>query len=92
MNTSEYGQKILNHIEKSDLDADRKLLWEIFVKISNEEEDEAIYEAISESENNLVLLTTFLRDKIWSMQGTSPESWDKLFADKDKYIKFLSAI
>jgi hypothetical protein len=76
-------------IDDSNLTDNQKLLWELFMKISNEEEDEAVFEAASESEDNLELLTAHLRDKIWDMKEYNSDAWETLIGDEEKYAELL---
>jgi len=89
MTEENFKGKLNTLITKSDLNTDNKVLWEIFSKISIPEEDEAVYEAASESEENLHLLTEHLRDKIWDMKNNDKETWQRLVADEERYAKLL---
>ena len=76
-------------IINSSLNQNQKLLWELFLKISNSDEDEAVFEAANESVNNIDLLTSHLRDKIWDMKENNEEVWRKLTHDEEKYAEIL---
>jgi hypothetical protein len=56
-------------IRASTLDANSQDLWLIFIDKATDEENEAVLEAVNESEDNLKLLTKYLRDKILDMQS-----------------------
>jgi hypothetical protein len=76
-------------IVNSNLNQNQKLLWELFLKISNPDEDEAVFEAANESAGNIDLLTVHLRDKIWDMKENNEEIWHKLTHDEEKYAEIL---
>ncbi len=86
----DYKEKLLDFIKKSDINNEEKTLWELFAKMSNEDEDEAVYEAIKENNDNLLLLTKYLRDKIWDMKENDPDAWQRLVANEEKYANLLS--
>lgn len=88
--TNEYKDKLRQHISDSDLLPMQKELWEIFLMVSNEEEDEAVLEAVSEGKETLYLLTKHLRDKIWNMKEMNKKSWKKLIGDESQYAHLLS--
>ncbi|MBU4217030.1 hypothetical protein L6270_04345 [Candidatus Parcubacteria bacterium] len=91
MTEENFKGKLNSLITDSDLNTDHKILWEIFSKISIPEEDEAVYEAASESNENLHLLTEHLRDKIWDMKNNDAETWARLVADEQRYAKVLES-
>lgn len=68
---TELKQKFKDYIKESKLSMDQKMLWGVFISKATPEEDEAVFEAISESEENLFLLTNHLRDKILEMEKKS---------------------
>jgi hypothetical protein len=76
-------------VMNSTLTETQKLLWELFLRMSNEDEDEAVYEAASESEDNLELLTAHLRDKIWDMRAHDHDAWETLVGDEEKFAELL---
>ncbi len=84
-----FKEKLRELVDSSILTETQKLLWELFMKIANEEEHEAVYEAAVESEHNLELLTAHLRDKIWDMKQQDEEAWNILVADEEKYANIL---
>jgi len=84
-----FKQKLIDYTQASNLEPEQKKLWELFTKISNPDEDEAVFEAISESDDNLKLLTTFLRDKIFDMKASNEKAWDKLMTEYGDYVKTL---
>jgi hypothetical protein len=75
-----YKLKLKDLIVNSRLSTDQKELWEIFLKISDENEDEAVFEAASEDEESLTLLTNHLRDKIRDMNEKGRNAWQRLLA------------
>jgi hypothetical protein len=76
----DYKSELLKHIGSSRLDDDQKELWNLFAKISMPLEDEAVYEAVSQDDESLMLLTEHLRDKIWDMKENKKQAWEKLVA------------
>jgi hypothetical protein len=91
MTEENFKEKLNNLISDSDLDINQKILWEIFLKISIADEDEAVYEAASSSQDNLHLLTKYLRDKIWDMKNSDKDAWRRLVVDQEKYAKVLES-
>lgn len=89
MTEENFKGKLNSLIINSDLNTDHKILWEIFSKISIPEEDEAVFEAASESADNLRLLTEHLRDKVLDMKKNDAETWQKLVANEERYAKVL---
>ena len=73
----------------SKLSQNQKLLWELFLKISTPDEDEAVFEAANESEKNIDLLTEHLRDKIWDMKENDESVWHQLTHNEEKYAEIL---
>ncbi len=76
-------------IRDSELNHNQKLLWELFLKISKPEEDEAVFEAANESVENINLLTNHLRDKIWDMKENNEKIWNQLTGDEERYAGIL---
>ena len=64
MSENSFKKKLANYIYNSRLKDEDKILWVYFLRIASPEENEAIYEAASESEDSLNLLTRHLSDKI----------------------------
>jgi len=85
-----YKQKLAGFINDANLKFDQRLLWELFLKISNAEEDEAVYEAVCEGKENIFLLTNHLRDKILEMKKANMASWEKLANEEEKYANLLN--
>lgn len=92
MGKNNYKEKLGKLVAKSDLDPCDKGLWALFMAISPSEEDEAIYEAVSESDENLKMLTEHLQEKIYSMQNISKDSWQKLVDNQEKFSSFLECL
>jgi hypothetical protein len=82
----DYKQKLADHIDNSDLPQEQKDLWQLFMLKSISDEDEAVYEAVAESTENLILLTQHLRDKILSMEQMSNEGWSEVTKEQKKFI------
>jgi hypothetical protein len=76
----DYKSELLKYIASSDLDDDQKELWSLFAKISMPLEDEAVFEAVSQDNESLAVLTEHLRDKIWDMKENNKKAWEKLSA------------
>jgi hypothetical protein len=77
-NDNNYKLKLRDLIVKSALPTEQKDLWGLFLKISDEYEDEAVYEAASEDAESLTLLTGHLRDKIRDMNEEGRKIWRRL--------------
>lgn len=92
MENNNFKDKLKQLVDKSDLNPCDKGLWSLFMAISPDEEDEAIYEALSESEENLEMLTKHLQGKIYSMQNINEDSWQKLVENPEKFSLFLSGL
>lgn len=92
MEKNNFKDKLKNLVEKSNLDECDKGLWILFMAISPAEEDEAVYEAVSESDENLKMLTEHLQGKIYSMRDISKEGWQKLVANQDKFASFIDGL
>ena len=85
-----FKPKLSNLVVNSSLTEDQKLLWELFLKISGADEDEAVYEAVDEDNENLLLLTEHLRNKILDMRQTSKKAWQALAGNEIKYAGLLN--
>lgn len=69
MNNS-YSEKLKEVIDESDKLSDlERRLWGVFLKHSTELENEAVFEAVNEGEESLLLLSRNLYDKVMSMQN-----------------------
>lgn len=67
--TDQYRDKLKGVIDSSDkLNDKQRRLWEVFLDHSTELENEAVFEAVSEGEESLMLLSKNLYDKVMSMQ------------------------
>lgn len=92
MDKIDFKEKLRMLVEASDLGPSDKGLWALFMAISPAEEDEAVYEAVSESKENLKLLTGHLQGKIFSMQNINQDSWQKLVENPEKFSSFLNEL
>lgn len=92
MEKNNYKEKLEKLVVASDLDACDKGLWSLFMAISPAEEDEAVYEAVSESDENLKMLTKHLQGKIFSMQNISKEAWQRLVDNREKFSSFIEGL
>lgn len=88
-NMSDYKEKLNRTIKDSTLSTDQKLLWDLFLKFASIEEDEAVYEAVLESDDNLEYLTKYLRDKVWDMKENNIETWKRLIKKEKDYAELL---
>lgn len=89
---TDYKQKLQVLIAGSALESERKLLWELFIKASLPDEAEAVYEAVSEEEGNLELLTRYLADKIWEIKERDQSAWQKLAAQEKGAAQALELV
>lgn len=80
-----FKQQLADLIDDSDLSKEQKELWTLFMLKSIPDEDEAVFEAVSESKENLILLTKHLRDKILSMEQLKEEDWKELTNNEKNY-------
>lgn len=66
----DYKQQLADLVYKSDvIDDEKKILWKVFIKEATLEESEAVYGAVSEGSDSLVLLTNYLSDKVAQMKS-----------------------
>ncbi len=84
-----YNKDLKDLISNSSLNQNQKLLWDLFLKISNDDENEAVFEAANESKENIDLLTVHLRDKIWDMKQQNEKAWHYLTENEEKYAEIL---
>ncbi len=85
-----YKKKLAGLIADSDLNKDQKELWQLFLLAASPEEDEAVYEAISEDKEGLQLLTKHLRDKIIDMKDTHKKAWHRLTDEAKNFCQGLA--
>ncbi len=65
MSKEKFAKKLNELVDNSSqLTPEQKALWHIFSFYATEEENEALVEAIEESEENLSFLTTYLLEKV----------------------------
>lgn len=84
-----YKDKLQTLIDASSLDDNQRMLWKLFLTVSHREENEAVFEAANESNENLTLLTKHLRDKIWDMKEENPKKWKNIIKEEEKYAGIL---
>jgi len=82
-----YKEKLRNLITFSALDTNQKDLWALFLQMSFPEEDEAVFEAVNENEDNLNLLTKHLKDKLRDMKESNQDAWERLGSDQKRYAE-----
>lgn len=63
-----YKYKLAKVVYNSDLNDEQKLLWGIFLKQALPHENEAVYEAVSQSNEDLMLLTKHMASKLEEMK------------------------
>lgn len=66
----------------SNLGLEQQKLWGLFLKTALDDEIEAVYEAVTEEDGNLELLTEHLRDKIWEIKERNSKVWHKIAAEE----------
>lgn len=86
---NDFKDKLNILINDSSLKMDQKLLWELFLNFASNEENEAVYEALIESSENLDYLTKYLRDKVKEMREANLEIWEKLTEQENRYAGIL---
>ena len=89
MSKINYKTELKNIIGKSNIIDEQKKLWAIFLSKSMPLEDEAVYEAVSEGEENLLLLSNNLHDKVLAMITGSEKAWNKVLEDEKKYLELF---
>jgi len=87
-----FKTKLNDFIEKSNLSNEQKLLWQLFLKISKPEEDEAVCEAVTEQPENIDILTKHLADKIFDMGKDNKKAWEIISKDEKKFAKFMGQL
>lgn len=87
---NQYKERLEKLVIESSLQEDRKYLWQLFLKISTDEENEAVFEAASEGNENLILLSKHLEDKLWDMKENNKYAWEKLVEDESEFAEQLS--
>ncbi|OGF25528.1 hypothetical protein A2331_01525 [Candidatus Falkowbacteria bacterium RIFOXYB2_FULL_34_18] len=90
MATKTYKEKLNTLIFTSNLDDNKKRLWELFFKVSMPDEDEAIYEAANENEENLNLLSNHLRDRIIDLKERDADLWERLTEGEKRFVEFTN--
>ena len=78
----DYKIKLADYVALSRLGEEQRKLWGLFTKAALPDEAEAVYEAVSEEEGNLELLTKYLRDKIWEMKERDQAAWARIAAEE----------
>lgn len=86
---NKYKNLLEEKISKSPIDVKNKKMWNFFLEMGTPEECEAIYEAVDESEDNLILLTTHLKNKLFDMKKNNASAWDRAI---EKNAEFASLV
>lgn len=82
-------EKLKLHIESSVLgDVDKKV-WHDFLNGIDEESAGDIYEAVSESNNNLLFLTENLKNKFQALQEKNQNRWQEIITEEKNYLEKL---
>jgi len=84
---NKYKELLKDEISKSPIDIKNKKLWNFFLELGTAEECEAIYEAIQEEDDNLILLTTHLKNKLFDMKENNKVAWNRAI---DSDVEFAS--
>ena len=90
MKEKDLRKKFKELIDNSKLNIDQKKLWELFILKADESEIEAVFEAAQEEEENIVLLTNHLRDKIIEMGEANKQEWDGVADNEEGYAEALA--
>lgn len=86
---NEYKEKLDRLVNGSALEDKEKKLWQLFLKMALPEENEAVYDAANEGQENLQLLTRHLVDKIRDMKNDNQIVWQKIVQEEKELAKFL---
>ncbi len=91
MSNTLFKEKLHTIIHTSSLAKDQITLWDLFLRISNGQEDEAIFEAINEgaNEENLELLTEHLRSKILNMKSENKKIWKNVLSTEKRFSELF---
>ncbi len=86
---NKYKDLLKDKISKSPIDLKSKKLWKFFLELGTVEECEAIYEAVNESEDNLILLNTHLKNKLFDMKKNNTAAWDKAIERNTEFASLV---
>jgi len=86
--TISHKKKLATLIASSNLSFSQKELWNLFMKISKTNEDEAVFEAAKSDEENLFFLTKHLQNKIWE-HNIKKESWKDILNKQGRLAELL---
>lgn len=84
-----YKEKLDLLVSTSNLNENKKKLWSLFCKVSTPEEDEAIYEAASESDENLNLLSDHLKSRMIDLKDREPIIWKQLTDGEKRFVEIV---
>ncbi|MCU0679545.1 MAG: hypothetical protein MUC28_03850 [Planctomycetes bacterium] len=87
MPTNIYKEKMKKLVADSNIIPQQKKLWGILLSRSDALEDEAIYEAANSGEENLMLLSNNLHDKVLALIEGTNEAWQKVLEEEQKYLE-----
>jgi len=82
-----YKEKLKKLIADSNIVPEQKKYWHILLSHSNALEDEAYYEAVGTSEENLIFLSNNLHDKVLALSEGTNEAWQKVLDEEKKYLE-----
>ena len=77
-------------VANSNLNDDQKKLWEFFILKADQNEVEAVFEAAEEEEENIILLTNHLRDKILEIEKDNRQDWEGVADNEEGYAEALA--
>ena len=86
---SDYKTSLNDVIAKSPIAPKQKELWRILTELTTDEENEALYEAVTESEENLILLTTHIKNQIYDMEKNEPIKWQKAIDNNEDFARLM---
>ena len=86
---NKYKDLLKDEISKSPIDIKSKKLWKFFLELGSADECEAIYEAVNEGEENLILLTTHLKNKLFDMKKSNVVAWDRAIKGNNEFASLV---
>ena len=86
---NDYKNLLEKEISKSPIDIKSKKLWNFFLELGTADECEAIYEAVNEEGDNLILLTTHLKNKLFDMKKNNADAWDRAIEGNNEFANLV---
>ena len=87
---NKYKERLAQTVANSNLSYSQKELWQLFIKISKQQEDEAVYKSIINNRNNLEILTDYFQEQIWKIKRNDKEMWKKIVKSEKELAKSLN--